>query len=94
MKIYFYITSILESTHLDTETDLPLYLGVFKHGVPLTKWGGGGGASSCHHFFYDGFLFMWCNFNFEGVLFRSDSRHNDRVVSLPPFQGQNKGPNN
>ena len=31
---------------------------------------------------YDGFLLMWCNFKFEGVLFRSDSRHNDRVDSL------------
>ena len=25
---------------------------------------------------------MWCNFKFEGVLFRSDSRHNDRVDNL------------
>jgi len=25
---------------------------------------------------------MWCNFKFEDVLFRSDSRHNDRVDSL------------
>jgi hypothetical protein len=25
---------------------------------------------------------MWCNLKFEGVLFRSDSRHNDRVDSL------------
>ena len=33
-------------------------------------------------FFYDGFLLMWCNFKFEGVLFRRDSRHNDRVDSL------------
>jgi hypothetical protein len=32
--------------------------------------------------FYDGFMLMWCNFKFEGVLFRSDSRHNDRVDSL------------
>jgi hypothetical protein len=32
--------------------------------------------------FYDGCLLMWCNFKFEGVLFRSDSRHNDRVDSL------------
>ena len=31
---------------------------------------------------YDGFLLMWCNLKFEGVLFRSDSRHNDRVDSL------------
>ena len=36
-----------------------------------------GGQSSCHNIFYDGFLLMWCNFKFEGVLFRSDSRHND-----------------
>ena len=25
---------------------------------------------------------MWCKFKFEGVLFRSDSKHNDRVDSL------------
>ena len=25
---------------------------------------------------------MWCNFKFEGVLFRSDSIHDDRVDSL------------
>jgi hypothetical protein len=25
---------------------------------------------------------MWCNFKFEGLLFRSDSIHNDRVDSL------------
>ena len=25
---------------------------------------------------------MWCNSKFEGVLFRRDSRHNDRAVSL------------
>ena len=25
---------------------------------------------------------MWCNFLFAGVLFRSDSRHNDRVNSI------------
>ena len=34
--------------------------------------------------FYDGFLPMWCNFKFEGVLFRSDSRHTGRVEGLPP----------
>ena len=32
---------------------------------------------------YNGFLrIMRCNFKFEGVLFRSDSRHNDRVDSI------------
>jgi hypothetical protein len=25
---------------------------------------------------------MWCDFKFEGILFRSDSRYNDRVDSL------------
>jgi hypothetical protein len=49
--------------------DLSLCLGVLKHG-PAKKN------------IYDGFLLMWCNFKFEGVLFRSDSRHNDRVDSL------------
>ena len=32
--------------------------------------------------FYDGFLLLWYNFKFEGVLFRSDSRHSVRVDSL------------
>ena len=32
--------------------------------------------------FYDEFLLMLCNFIFEGVLFWSDSRHNDRVDYL------------
>ena len=31
---------------------------------------------------YDGFLLLSCKFKFEGVLFRSDSRHNGRVDSL------------
>ena len=57
--------------------------------------------SNVHNFFYDGFLFMWCNFKFEGFLFRSDSRHNDRVDSLPVqayrvylLHGLSKGPHN
>ena len=25
---------------------------------------------------------MWCNFKFEGALFLSDSKHNDRIDSL------------
>ena len=59
--------------------DLPLCLGVHKHRGPF---GQGGGPSSCKKQNYDGFLLMWCNYKFEGVLFRSDSRHNDRVDSL------------
>jgi len=42
----------------------------------------GQGGIFVPYFFYDGFLLMWCNFKFEGVLFRSDSRHSDRVDSL------------
>ena len=38
--------------------------------------------SSCQFIFYDGILLIGCNSNFEGVLIRSDSRHNDRVDSL------------
>jgi len=41
-----------------------------------------GASSSCQKKKYYGFLLMWCNFKFEGVLFRSDSRHNDRVDGL------------
>ena len=59
--------------------DLPLCLGVLKHRASLAR---GGASSSCQKNFYDGFLLMWCNFKFEGVLFRSDSRDNDRVDSL------------
>jgi hypothetical protein len=40
----------------------------------------GRGASSCQIVFYDGFLLMWCNFKFEGVLFRSVSTYNDVIV--------------
>ena len=58
--------------------DLPLCLGLLKHRASLAR----GDSSSCQKIFYDGFLLMWCNFKFEGVLFRSDSRHNDRVDSL------------
>ena len=43
---------------------------------------GGGGAHLPAKNIYDGFLLMWYNFKFEGILFRSDSRHNDRVDSL------------
>ena len=60
----------------DNLPDLPLSLGVLKHRVPLAR-----GASSCQKN-YDGFLLMWCNFKFEDVLFRSDSRHNNRVDSI------------
>jgi hypothetical protein len=49
--------------------DLPLCIGVHEQ-------------RACQTNFYDGFLLMWCNFILEGVLFRSDSRHNDRVDSL------------
>ena len=58
--------------------DLPLCLGVLKHRASLARMA----SSSCQQFFYDGFLRMWCNFKFEGVLFRSDSRYDDRVDSL------------
>ena len=58
--------------------DLPLCFGVLKHRASLAR----GGSSSCQNNFYDGFLLMWCNFKFKGVLFRSDSRHNDRVDSI------------
>ena len=57
--------------------DLHLCLSVLKHRASFGRV-----ASSSCQFFYDGFLLMWCNFKFEDVLFRSDSRHNDRVHSL------------
>ena len=56
-------------------SDLPLCLSTGP------RWSGGGPHLSAKNV-YDGFLLMWCNLKFEGVLFRSDSRHNDRVDSL------------
>ena len=53
--------------------DLPLCLGVLKHRAPLARWWGRGHLPVTN--FYDGFLLMWCNSKFEGVLFQSDSRH-------------------
>ena len=41
-----------------------------------------GGHLLAKIFFCDGFFLIWCNFKLEGVLFRSDSRHSDRVDSL------------
>ena len=55
--------------------DSPLCLSTGPH------WPGGPHLPA-NIYFYDGFLLMWCNFKFERVLFRSDSRHNDRVDSL------------
>ena len=59
--------------------DLPLCLGVLKHRAPPVAQGA---HLPREFFFYDEFLLMWCNFKFEDVLFRDDSRHNDRVDSL------------
>ena len=53
---------------------------MLKHRGPLTRMGGGNIPANC--FFNDGFLLMWGNFEFEGVLCRSDWRHNDRVDSI------------
>jgi hypothetical protein len=33
--------------------------------------------------YYDEFLLKWCNFKFEGILFRSDSRCLTACVGLP-----------
>ena len=63
---------------LDKVPDLPLCLRVLKHRASLAV----GAHHSAKNYFFDGFLLMWCNFKFEGVLFRSDSRHNDKDDSL------------
>ena len=63
--------------YVSAVSDLPLCLG-----VPGPRGLGRGGASSYQKKCYDGFLLMLCNFKFEGVLFRSDSRHSVRVDSL------------
>ena len=46
--------------------DLPLWLGVLKHMASLAR----GPHLPAPNIFYAGFLLMWCNFKFEGVLFR------------------------
>ena len=58
--------------------DLPLWLGVLK---------AQGHAGPREDIFlqkknYDGFLLMYAILKFEGVLFRGDSRNNDRVDCL------------
>ena len=58
---------------------LPLYLGVLKQRAPLAREGVHLPAKNK---FDHACLLTWCNFKLEGVLFRSDSRHNDRVDSL------------
>ena len=82
-------------------SDLPLCLGMLKHRASLASEG----TSSCQKMFVlflrRIFAYDVCNFKFEGVLFRSDSRHSDRVDSLwecatkqavmPVVQGPSKG---
>ena len=58
-------------------SDLPLCLGVPMHRAPLDR----GGGIFLPNIFAMEFLLMWCNFKFEGVLFRNDSKHNDGVDS-------------
>ena len=69
------LNTISQSKHIYTMPDLSLYLSIWP------RWPGGGHLPT-KTIFYDGFLHMWGNFKFECVLFRSDSRHNDRVDSL------------
>ena len=83
MSLFLYFPQVYISQEEFEDTngavpDLPLCLGVLKHRSSLTR----GGLIFLPKKIYDGFLLMWCNFKFEGVLFRSDSRHNDRVDSL------------
>jgi hypothetical protein len=58
-------------------TLLQLCLGVCKQKAPLAR-----GPSSCPKKCLRWILLMWCNVKFECALFRSDSRHNDRLDSL------------
>jgi len=62
-------------------SDLPLCVAVLKCRDPLARGGVGDGATPCQKLFYEGILLMCISFKFE-VLFRSNSRHNDRVDSL------------
>jgi hypothetical protein len=70
--------TIYPSSFVCIVPDLPLCLGVLKHRVPFARRT----HLPANLFFYDGILLIGCNSNFEGVLIRSDSRHNDRVDSL------------
>ena len=59
--------------------DLPLCLGMLKNRGPLASMGG---RNIPANFFLRWIFAHVGNFKFEGVLFRSDSRNNDRVDSL------------
>jgi hypothetical protein len=53
----------------------------------LVGWGGGGGGGGEGHLLAKIFFLRWIfayvvQLKFEGVLFRSDSRYNDRVDCL------------
>jgi len=78
LYLYSHVAGLQNNQTTQTVPDLPLCLGVHKHRAPLAR----GAHLLPKNVFYDGFLLMWCNFKFEGVLFRSDSRHNNRVDSL------------
>ena len=70
--------------------DLLLCLGVLKHRALLAR----GGGIFLPIFFYNGYLLKGFNVKFEGVLFRSDYRHNDRVDSqweCATFRAQVRG---
>jgi hypothetical protein len=61
-----------------TVPDFSLCLGVLKHRAPLARWP----IFLPNNVLYDGYLLKWCNFKFEVVLFRNDSKHNDRFDCL------------
>ena len=66
-------------SQIHTVPGFPSCVGVLKHTVPLAR-----GCSSSYQKkqFYDRFLLLWCNFNFEDVLFPSVSKYSDIVNSL------------
>ena len=61
---------------------------MLKHRAPLAREGVH--LLPAKNKFYHGFLLMWCNFKFEGVLFRIDSRQYDRVDSVWGCAGPSK----
>jgi hypothetical protein len=66
--------------HHQAVPELPLCLGVPKHRASFAR----GDSPSCQK--------MWCNIKFEDVLFRSDSRHNDRVDPVKSISSDFFGP--
>jgi hypothetical protein len=77
LQIIVFISWLLDLL-VESVSGLPVCLGVLTHRATLAR----GPIFLLKKKITMDILLMWCNFKFEGVLFRNDSRHSDRVDSI------------